>query len=371
VEDLQSLLSPTNVDFFVVNAQGETALVNIINALKQNLSFETIDNIYYRDGKEYKGTKFYLENNLLQENTIDWNLFKARNESYAAIRTATSCPYSCSFCSYTKLAGKYQTVSIACIEKELDALHNIGKVKMINFIDDTFNIPPDRFKAILKMMIKKRYQFKWGSFFRCQYADREMVELMKESGCIGAFLGIESANDVVLKNMNKAVTVEQYRNGMKLLNEYEILSLASILIGFPGETPETVRETVEFIEEFHPFGYHVNLWYCNPFAPIWEQRDRFGIKGGGQQWSHQTMDSMQACDHFEAMVLNIKNSLWMPYFDFDFMCIGYLMAKGLKLEKLKNFIGGFDEGIKEKIKEPDKVEISPEIYQKMAAAFEG
>ena len=50
------------------------------------------------------------------------------------------------------------------------------------FIDDTFNVPPERFKDLLRMMINKKYVFKWHSYFRCQFADEEMVSLMKESG---------------------------------------------------------------------------------------------------------------------------------------------------------------------------------------------
>jgi radical SAM superfamily enzyme YgiQ (UPF0313 family) len=72
------------------------------------------------------------------------------------------------------------------------------------------------------MMIKNKYEFKWNSFFRCQFADREVVELMKESGCEGVFMGIESGSDKILENMNKASRIEKYYEGIALLKEYDI-----------------------------------------------------------------------------------------------------------------------------------------------------
>ena len=204
------------------------------------------------------------------------------------------------------------------LEAELDSMRALNDVQNVVFIDDTFNVPLPRFKDICRLMIKKNYQFNWFSYFRCGNSDKEAVELMAESGCKGVFLGIESGSQQILKNMNKAVTVEKYIKGVELLHRYNILTFDSFIIGFPGETRETVDETIAFIKESRPDYYRAQLWYCEPGTPIEHQRERYGITGDGFVWSHATMDSLDAMDHIDRLFLTINESVWLPQWSFDF-----------------------------------------------------
>ena len=123
------------------------------------------------------------------------------------------------------------------------ALEVVGALPQhVVFIDDTFNVPLPRFKDICRMMIKNDYQFNWFSYFRCSNSDEEAIDLMAQSGCKGVFLGIESGSPAILKNMTKAATPEKYVEGMKLLHQHNIMTFGSFIIGFPGETDETVNK---------------------------------------------------------------------------------------------------------------------------------
>ncbi len=84
------------------------------------------------------------------------------------------------------------------------------------FIDDTFNVPLPRFKDLGRLMIQEQYNFNWFSYFRCSNSDEEAFDLMAKSGCKGVFLGIESGSPSILKNMNKAATIERYAEGTKI-----------------------------------------------------------------------------------------------------------------------------------------------------------
>lgn len=366
---LNYLFASINADFYINSPQGETALVNILHALKEGTALNCIDNIFYRSCGEYVRTAASPENNLLHENTVDWTLFSDRIGDFAAVRTAISCPFSCAFCGFPQHTGKYQTIDVEAIERELNALDNIGRIKSVNFIDDTFNVPPQRFKDILRMMIKNQYSFKWHSYFRCQYADREMIELMKESGCEGVFLGIESGNSQVLSNMNKKADIEDYRKGMALLKEYGIITFASFIVGFPGETPETVSDTVNFIEESSPDFYRAQLWYCERITPVWELRDKYKISGSQFKWSHMTMDSVTGCKLIEDMFLKIRNSIWLPQYNFDFVNIFHLLHRGMSLKQVKGFIRGFNLGIREKLVNPKAGNISWNVLNAFNKAF--
>ena len=159
--------------------------------------------IYVTKNGEYKYTPVIREDNNLENNIVDWKLFSDRIRRGVSVRTSQSCPFSCKFCNFHVMEGKYSCISVEAIEKELNTLKGIDRVKCINFVDDTFNIPKERFKKVLQMMIRNDYCFKWFSYVRCQYLDEEIVALMKESKCIGVYLGIESGNQFMLDNMNK------------------------------------------------------------------------------------------------------------------------------------------------------------------------
>lgn len=356
-------------DFYVISSQGEATLVQIIHALKNNLPMDRINNIYYKTDCGYRLAPTLTEDNKLSENMVNWHLFSGRLQEVVYVRESISCPFSCSFCGFPERAGKYQTVPAEMVIDELNALEEIESVKIVKFIDDTFNVPEKRFKEILKGMIKRKFKLKWLSNFRCQFADREMVELMKESGCEAVFLGIESANDQILKNMNKVATADKYRKGMALLKEFNIATFGSFVIGFPGETRETVQDTVRFIEETRPDFFRAQLWYCEPITPIWKQREKYNFKGESFEWKHSTMDSKTATDLVDEIFLSIKNSVWVPQYHFDFSKIWCLIQRGgMSLEQVKDFLKAFNNGIKEKLFNPSQKEISLEVFKQIRAS---
>lgn len=362
---LEYMFNSVGADFYVNSSQGEGALVEIIRALKNNLPFDRIHNIYYKTGSSYRGTSVVTEENKLSENMVNWDLFADRVGESLNIRTAISCPFSCSFCGFPQHAGKYQTVSVEKIEEELNAIEKISRVKSLHIIDDTFNVPRERFEEILKMMIKNKYSFKWYSHYRCQFADKEIVELMKESGCEGVFLGIESGNDGVLQNMRKAATVEKYYNGVSLLKEIGILTYASFIIGFPGETEDTVGDTVRFIKESDIDFYRAQLWYCAPLTPIWKEREKYNLKGESFEWSHSTMNSQKASDLIEEIFCSIDEPIWVPQYNFECAGLFHMFHRGFSTEKVNAFLKAFNTGVREELKNPSLKEVGIEVIRQI------
>ncbi len=350
---LQYIFKSIDADVYINNSQGETALGNVLRAIKENQSLEDIKNIIYKCDKQYHINAHEDEDNNLNENIVNWPMFSDRIKAFATIRTSISCPFSCAFCTFPKRAGRYRPMELEAYEKELDLLRETGKVKKINFIDDTFNVPPERFKSILRMMIKKNYGFKWNSYLRCQYIDRETVELMKESGCEGVFLGIESGSQKILQNMNKAADIEKYKNGLALLNEYGISSFASFIIGFPGETYDTYMETVKFIEENRPTFYRVQAWYFDALSPVFNDKEKYNLNGSRMQWSHSTMDSVEVSKLVEQTFLSVKNSIWLPQFNFDHLCTYILLERGMDLDSIKKFYISFNDIVARKLINPE------------------
>lgn len=363
--ELEYLFKSIGADFYVNSSQGEASLVKIIYALKNNVSPASIDNIYYRDGDRILQTSLAREDNPLEENMVNWDLFADRAGEHVNARTSISCPFSCSFCGFPEHAGKYRVAGLQAVEKELNRLNRIESVESVQFIDDTFNVPKERFKEILRMMIRNKYKFRWHSHYRCQFADRETVELMKESGCEGVFLGIESGSNKILKIMNKAATVEKYLAGVQLLKEYDILTYGSFIIGFPGETDETVAETLNFIENSGIDFFRTQLWYCDTMTPIWKEREKYGIKGSHFEWSHDTMNADRAAAITDEIFLSIEEPIWVPQYNFEFDGLFHLLHRGMSLEQLKRFIQAFNRGIREKITQPNQRDVGFEVIEEL------
>jgi hypothetical protein len=189
-----------------------------------------------------------------------------------------------------------------------------------------------------RMMIKNNFMFDWYSYFRCSNSDEEAFDLMAESGCKGVFLGIESGSPTILKNMNKAATPEKYAYGIKRLHDLGILTFGSFIIGFPGETPQTVDETLNVIKDTRPTYYRAQSWYCEPGSPIDHQREKYGIHGNGFVWTHNTMNSIETMDHIDRIFLSVDESLWLPQWSFDFWFIPYLIGRGVTAEQFKEFM---------------------------------
>ncbi len=343
---IQFMLRKMNADFYINSFEGEQSLVSLIKAIKESRNYEDVPNLYYKKERNYSKTKIVKERNEISDNPVNWRLFSSKIEEMVPVRTAKSCPFSCAYCAYPQFEGQYKYVDVQNIEKELDMLKEIDKVKSINFIDDTFNVPADRFKELLRMMIKNKYNFKWHSHFRCQFADEEMVYLMKESGCESVFLGIESGNQEMLNRMNKRATVEQYRHGINLLNRENIVSFGLFMAGFPGETIRTAMETVKFIEETNLTFFNIDTWICSKFSPVWKRKEEFQITGDNYTWSHYTMNSKEANQLTREMCLSINNSIWatLPYSN-----IFQMYHAGLSLIQIKKILYGFNDYLDNKL----------------------
>ena len=91
--------------------------------------------------------------------------------------------------------------------------------------------------------------------------------------------------------MNKTSRREDYMRVIPELRDAGIVTHCNLIVGYPGETMESVGETMSLVEIAQPDFYRAQLWYCDPTTPVWEHRSELGIKGSAFRWSHPTMDS--------------------------------------------------------------------------------
>ena len=166
---------------------------------------------------------------------------------------------------------------------------------------------------------------------------------MAEAGCIGAFLGIESGDQQILQNMTKFAKLDRYEYGIRQLTEHGIMTLASIVLGFPGETDQTVQNTIDFINRTQPTFYNVQLYYHDVLAPIEQQREKYGIEGSGYSWRHDTMSWQEGVDWKDEFIRRISGPALMPLYGLSIWCIPYLVAQGLTVDQIVRFAGSATE----------------------------
>lgn len=326
-------------DLYIIDNQGEATLNKVLDQLKKGKEeFDHIPNLAIKKSDKILRTERIVEQNDLNQDYINWHFFNSEKISNAIyMRTSRGCPYSCAFCTYHEIGGDFEQTDLTVIEKELKILQEKG-ITHLMFVDDTFNIPVSRLKKFCEILLKNNYQFKWISYLRCSNYDDEMFDLMEQSGCVGVILGIESGDQMILENMNKRVKVEDLKWTIQQLNKRNIPSGASLFIGFPGETEETVNNTIEFLKEVKPTYLMMQLYYHYDYTPINKRKEELGINGGGYSWSHNTMNWKEAAEHVKRVYKSCDYSIITPLYGFDLWTMQYWRSIGFSDEVLNKFL---------------------------------
>lgn len=351
-DTLPIVFSLLGADIYVTESQGEKALSEVLPVLDSPADLARVPNIYYCDTDgQFRPTWREPENNEMDANSVEWTMLdRDLITPLVFLRTARSCPFSCTFCNYPTLAGKHVLTGIERLAAELEYLHGIG-TRYLVFVDDTFNVPLPRFKNLLRLMVERQWDFKWISFFRCSNADEEAFDLMAKSGCIGVFLGIESGDQQILEYMEKHAKVERYRWGVEQLRKRNIMTFASFICGFPGETRQSAANSLAFIEEAQPTFFNVQLYYHDLRSPIAKHSEEFAIEGAGYNWRHRGMDWREAADLAKHAFRSVRGSVPLSTYNFSIWSLPYLLSKGLDMPGIVEFgrivremlIEGFDD----------------------------
>lgn len=166
-------------------------------------------------------------------------------ESRIIAHTITSygCPYRCSFCIAGKLS--YKEREIQNVIEELKYLKKIG-IKEIIFRDYTFNANPKRTKKICQEMIKNNLNLKWGCEVTATNSNAELLSLMKKAGCYLVLVGIESADDDILKESRKPLTTNTTIKFFRLCKKIGIRTIGHFIFGLPNDTEESINKTIKF-----------------------------------------------------------------------------------------------------------------------------
>jgi hypothetical protein len=169
-----------------------------------------------------------------------------------AIFTKRGCAFNCSFCPYSKLEGKrYRLKSPERVLAEICHIQQVSTSQRIMFCDNSFNVPKPHAESICRALIAKGTGLRWGTGdLKPLGITPDFCQLMADSGCFYANLAIESASQTMLERMKRGYSIKQVRQSLDILSQSSIPFGVSVLFGAPGETPETIAETLQVLDDY-------------------------------------------------------------------------------------------------------------------------
>jgi radical SAM superfamily enzyme YgiQ (UPF0313 family) len=154
----------------------------------------------------------------------------------------------------------------------------------INVADDLFLSNKVRARAICEEILRRDLRFDWSAFVRVNIMDAGVMRLMREAGCDSVSFGIETGSPEMLKRIRKRITLDQGRRAVEICRDVGITPHASFMVGLPGETPETLRQTQEYADSLEIiYGYH--FLAPLPGTTVREEIDRFDLEILTHDWS--------------------------------------------------------------------------------------
>ena len=212
---------------------------------------------------------------------LDWQLFAGKNIT-PAIFTKRGCAFSCTYCPYSKLEGKrYRLKSPRRVIAEARHILKSTHAGMVRFCDNNFNAPRQHAEAICKALIAGKAEFQWGTGdLRPVGVTADFCHLMEDSGCFYVNLAMESASEGMLKSMQRGYTVKQVRHSLESLSRSKIPFSASLMLGAPGETPETIAESLSVLDDYpipNNVWVTIGIYMWTDYQDILAQARREGI----------------------------------------------------------------------------------------------
>jgi radical SAM superfamily enzyme YgiQ (UPF0313 family) len=169
------------------------------------------------------------------------------------VQTKRGCCFDCVFCSYPLIEGtKVRSRSAEKVVDEIEELHREHGIRHIFFVDNIFNFPLPHAKRVCEGLIERHLKIEWSGYLNPKFVDEELVKLMAASGCKGVEFGTDSGAATMIENLRKEFDAEDLRRSSRLCQQYGVKFCHSLIFGGPGETVETVEQTLALMEELKP-----------------------------------------------------------------------------------------------------------------------
>ena len=327
---------------YIVSREGEQTFLELINTLRSKGNPHSIQGIVFREKNSIVETtqRFPLSFNNLP--LPGWELMgipSAERVPVLPVETSRGCPYNCAYCSEVTYWGKpvRYRINTSVIEELLYNAEELG-ITTYRFTDSCFSAPSDRCAKlcddIYTQMVSNNIKIKWSSYARIENLSQSLLEKMKRAGCVALDIGLEAGSTQVLRKMGRGYSRDDAVQVARTAREAGIITNFNIVIGFPGETEETVKETAEVLNEASPNTFTSFMFFLAPNTRAYTHLEEYGLSGTGLSWKHNTMTSEQAMEAMYRIAQNVSESTCFPAGE-QLAC--GLSSIGYNIEQIEDF----------------------------------
>jgi anaerobic magnesium-protoporphyrin IX monomethyl ester cyclase len=269
----------------VVRAQGEYTMLDIVSGKKP----AEIEGLVFRegDGMVATGDRPWIED-------VDELPFPARHlfplAKYRAFNaggsliTGRGCPFNCIFCAGHRMTGRRVRLRNAkLVVDEMQEVQDLG-FKEICIEDDLLTLNHAHVYAICDEIQSRGLKIRWNAFSRVDTVTGELLKRMRQAGCFGLLYGVESGNQEILDRVKKKITLKKVRQAVALTKEAGMSAVTSFILGLPGETKKTMRQSYDLANRLNaPYCLHVLAPF--PGTEVREKAKEYGITILTDDWS--------------------------------------------------------------------------------------
>lgn len=278
-----------DVDFGIIG-EGEQTSVELIDAIARKIDVTSVNGIIYRDENGLRITNRRVEIDDLDTLPLpDYEGFnyaeylrlnpdlsdEGKKYSQVSVIGGRSCKYNCTFCFHPS-GSKYRQRSLDSIFSEIDYLIKNYDISYIALREELFATDNERVRQFCERV--RVYDFDWSIQLRIDSINQELVDLLKNTRCRYLFVGVESADDRVLKSMRKGITLTQIEHALDMLRDAGLNSRSGVIFGDTVETFETAMFTLDwFKKNYTKYRMFVDMIIAFPGSVLYRRACDSGV----------------------------------------------------------------------------------------------
>jgi anaerobic magnesium-protoporphyrin IX monomethyl ester cyclase len=258
------------IDFCVLG-EGEYSFLNLVKCI-ENENCEGINNI---KGIAFrKGEKVVKTGDVEVIQDLDQLPMPSKYFEFQHLASSRGCPANCTFCGSPRFWGrKVRFHSPEYFVDQLEQLYRKG-ITFFYVSDDTFTMKKDRVIEICKKIIEKDLKITWFAISRVNHVNEEILYWMRKAGCIQISYGVESGSEKIRNLLNKNIKTDKIKKAFDITTKYGILARAYFIYGSPGESRETIQETMDLIHDIKPLSIIFYILDIFPGTALYEDFKR-------------------------------------------------------------------------------------------------
>jgi len=232
-----------------IQGEGEVVFPELIRRIELGVNLLELPGLYL-PGRGLQCERMFVkdQDQLPLPDPDLWPVLSKKEEIWLPVQTRRGCSLNCSYCSTGTIEGRTIRRRSPELVVQWIARWRKAGVERFYFVDNTFNLPPSYAKEICRKIVEHDLDMRWQSIIYPKQIDKELVRLMAKSGCEQVALGFESGNEQILRMMNKRFTPTEVREASEILSDFGIRQMGFLLLGSPGETRQSVQESLTFAD---------------------------------------------------------------------------------------------------------------------------